>query len=84
MQNATPNQMKMILTRIGKGTKMVVTGDPNQHDRGYEVNGLSDIVERINRASHEDRTHMAIVQFTVEDVERHPAVVDVLRLYGEL
>jgi len=84
MQNATPNQMKMILTRIGKGSKMVVTGDPNQHDRGYEVNGLSDIIERINRASPDERTHMSIVQFTVEDVERHPAVVDVLRLYGEL
>ena len=32
MQNATKSQMKMLLTRIGNGTKMIVTGDPKQHD----------------------------------------------------
>jgi phosphate starvation-inducible protein PhoH and related proteins len=84
MQNATPNQLKMILTRIGKGSKMVVTGDPNQHDRGYDVNGLSDILERLSRAEPEHRMHMSVVYFTVADVERHPAIVDVLRLYGEI
>ena len=40
MQNATPEQMKMLLTRIGDGSRIVVTGDLAQHDRGYEKNGL--------------------------------------------
>ena len=35
MQNATVEQMKMILTRIGEGSRMVITGDLAQHDRGY-------------------------------------------------
>ena len=39
MQNSTPNQMKMLLTRIGEGCKMIITGDPKQHDRKYEDNG---------------------------------------------
>ena len=38
MQNATDSQMKMLLTRIGDNSKIVVTGDLNQHDRGYESN----------------------------------------------
>ena len=47
MQNSTPSQMKMLLTRIGEGSKMVVIGDPNQHDRGFEHNGLIDLLERL-------------------------------------
>jgi phosphate starvation-inducible PhoH-like protein len=46
-QNSTPNQMKMLLTRIGEGSRIIVTGDTQQHDRGYEVNGLSDLLERL-------------------------------------
>lgn len=39
-QNTTVSQMKMLLTRIGTGSRIVVTGDMEQHDRGYEQNGL--------------------------------------------
>lgn len=80
MQNATPNQMKMILTRIGHKSKIVVTGDPGQHDRGYEVNGLSDFIHRLNE---EDNNFIGLVKFTKEDVERHKVIEQILRLYGE-
>jgi phosphate starvation-inducible PhoH-like protein len=80
MQNATDNQMKMLLTRIGTGSKVVVTGDLNQHDRGYESNGLKLFIERLI-ASGSDR--VKLVQFVNKDIERHPAVIEVLRLYGE-
>lgn len=79
-QNATPNQMKMMLTRIGEGSRIIVTGDIRQHDRGYEQNGLKDFVQRLRDNPSEA---MAVVEFTTRDVERHPVIEDVLRLYGE-
>jgi phosphate starvation-inducible PhoH-like protein len=77
MQNSTPAQMKMLLTRLGEGSKMVVTGDVQQHDRGFEENGLSDLSKRIYPVS--DYIHQ--VQFTDEDVIRHPAIREILSMY---
>ena len=80
MQNATDNQMKMLLTRIGDGSKLVVTGDLDQHDRGFESNGLKCFIQRlIDQGS--DRSKL--VQFEKGDVERHPIVAEVLKLYGD-
>ena len=45
-QNCSMKQMLMVLTRIGSGSKMVITGDPSQHDRGREMSGLVDLIER--------------------------------------
>jgi len=81
MQNATDNQMKMLLTRIGDGSKLVVTGDLNQHERGYENNGLKCFMDRLETAES-DRIKM--VRFNSKDIERHPVVTEVLRLYKEL
>ena len=47
MQNATDNQMKMLLTRIGDCSKLIVTGDLDQHDRGYQDNGLKKFTDRL-------------------------------------
>lgn len=80
MQNATESQMKMLLTRIGVGSRIVVTGDLAQHDRGYENNGLKDFIARVER-SRSDR--IGFVKFAKADVERHPAVSEVLRIYGD-
>lgn len=77
-QNSTPNQMKMLLTRIGENSKIVVTGDIAQHDRGFEQNGLRDFVNRFK--SH---NRIEICQFGSKDVERHPIIGDILKLYGE-
>jgi phosphate starvation-inducible PhoH-like protein len=81
MQNATPSQMKMLLTRIGDNSRIVITGDLNQHDRGFEANGLKDFVQRLTRNGSGDR--IAVCQFAACDVERHPVIEEVLRIYGE-
>lgn len=80
MQNATENQMKMLLTRIGVNSRIIVTGDLAQHDRGYEKNGLKDFIYRVAAS---DSTRIGMVKFEQKDVERHPAVREVLRLYGD-
>ena len=80
MQNATANQMKMLLTRIGDNSRIVVTGDLNQHDRGYENNGLKDF---INLLKKQDNNMFGLVEFAKQDVERHPAVTAVLNIYGD-
>lgn len=80
MQNATPEQTKMLLTRIGEGSSMVITGDLKQHDRGFDKNGLKDFLERI--AKRNSRS-MAVCFFTKEHVERDPIVAEVLDIYGE-
>lgn len=48
MHNATPSQMKMVLTRIGENVRIIVTGDILQADRGFDHNGLRDFVDRLN------------------------------------
>lgn len=78
-QNCTANQMKMALTRIGEGSKMVVTGDLAQADR-LTQNGLLDFVKLIETKSTQ---HLDIVHFDHKDIERHDAVKEVLRLYGD-
>jgi len=79
MQNATPNQMKMLLTRLGEGSKMVVTGDLNQADR-LRDNGLIDFVTKL-KGKHLE--HLEEVQFDHKDIERHDAVKEVLEIYGD-
>jgi phosphate starvation-inducible PhoH-like protein len=80
MQNATKEQMKMLLTRIGPGSRLIITGDLAQHDRGFSDNGLKDIVDKIKEINPE---YISSVCFTRQDVERHPAVAEVLAIYGD-
>jgi len=79
MQNATPNQMKMLLTRLGEGSKMVVTGDLRQADR-LQDNGLIDFCERLHGKQLD---LLSVCQFGMKDIERHEAVKEVLSLYGD-
>lgn len=81
MQNATPNQMKMLLTRLGEDSKMVITGDVKQADRKDVDNGLLNFMRLVN--GH-DSEFIATVQFRNQDIERHPAVREVLEIYGEV
>ena len=80
MQNSTVNQMKMLLTRIGEGSRMVITGDLKQHDRKYEDNGLKDIYDRI---SEQDMERIRCIKFEHCHIERSPIVKDILHLYGD-
>jgi phosphate starvation-inducible PhoH-like protein len=79
MQNATPNQMKMLLTRLGEGSMMAVTGDLNQADR-REDNGLIDFTRLLRNS---ESKHLDVVQFERGDIERHEAVKEVLEVYGD-
>jgi len=76
MQNATPNQMKMLLTRIGEGTKLVVTGDLEQSDLGPD-NGLENLVYKLQC---NDLEYIEHVKMNDEDIVRHPAVNEVLKV----
>ena len=79
-QNTTINQMKMLLTRLGEGSKMVVTGDLAQADR-LNDNGLIDFCNLLE--SKQNLSHIDIVQFDQQDIERHNAVKEVLKVYGD-
>jgi len=82
MQNATPGQIKMLLTRLGEGSKIVVTGDTRQADRCDRDNGLLDFKHLVE--SYKDCKYIAGVEFEAKDIARHPAVKEILSIYGEL
>jgi len=81
MQNATPGQMKMLLTRLGEGSKIVVTGDTRQADRSESNNGLLDFKSLV--AAYQQSKYVAGVEFISKDIMRHPAVAEVLKIYKE-
>jgi phosphate starvation-inducible PhoH-like protein len=81
MQNATPGQMKMVLTRLGEGSKLVITGDLQQADRKENENGLLDFRNLVN--GYSNSKYVAGVEFALRDIRRHPAVAEVLKIYGE-
>ena len=80
MQNATPSQMKMLLTRLGDNSRMVVTGDLNQADRPRE-NGLLEFCSLYGQGG--EYRMIAMARFESRDVERHPVVKEVLSIYKE-
>jgi len=78
-QNTTPEQMQMFLTRLGFGSKIVVTGDPTQNDlaRG-ERSGLADVSEVLPGIPG-----IEFVHFGSEDVVRHKLVQRIVSAYKE-
>lgn len=77
MQNSTPNQMKMLLTRIGNNSKLVILGDPEQSDLN-ETDGLTDIIKRVEGLDLEYLEH---VNMGLDDVIRHDAVSEIISVY---
>ncbi len=78
-QNTTPVQMKMFLTRMGEGTRMVVTGDLTQIDLPPGVrSGLRDALETL-----EGVPGIAVVRFDKRDVVRHPLVARIVDAYDQ-
>ena len=76
-QNTTPEQMKMFLTRIGFGSKVVVTGDITQVDLpGSTKSGLKDVLEIL-----QDVEGIGICMLTNKDVVRHPLVQSIIKAY---
>ena len=78
MQNATPSQMKMLMTRIGENSKIVITGDIEQTDRTVLNNGLIDLCKRLETK----REGLAVCYMTNKDIQRHPIIDTVLELYA--
>jgi phosphate starvation-inducible PhoH-like protein len=79
-QNTSASQMKMLLTRIGENSRMVVTGDLNQADRPKE-NGLLEFCNLYNKGG--EYRMIAMARFDIKDVERHPVVKEILKIYKE-
>jgi len=79
MQNATPAQVKMLMTRIGIGSKIVITGDVEQADRNQSDNGLMDLCDRLQQ----NAVHgIAVCPLESRDVQRHKIIGAVLKLYS--
>ena len=79
MQNSTPNQMKMLVTRLGEDSRMVITGDLQQSDI-FTDNGLNDFVNKIEKFN-EQMEIIKIVKLESEDIERSNVVKKVIEIY---
>lgn len=79
-QNATPGQLKMIMTRIGEGSKIVITGDIEQADRKTKDNGLLDLQSRLTKNIVPG---IQVCNFEVKDVQRHAIIEHILTLYSK-
>jgi phosphate starvation-inducible PhoH-like protein len=86
MQNCTIAQMLMLLTRIGEGSRLIITGDLEQSDiRGPVANGLEDFLNLLAKASLGEVIGMSSIvhqRFLSTDVLREPVIQDVLAIYG--
>ena len=79
MQNSTPNQMKMVMTRLGQDSQIVITGDISQHDRCLVENGMADFLSRIE--DPEQLEYIDHILLDNRDIMRHPAISEVLDIY---
>jgi len=89
MQNSSPSQMLMLTTRIGEGSKMVITGDLNQSDRKTGMDsGLTDFLYKYKRYNeHLVKNNMElnigikIVEMNNDDIKRHKVILKLLDIY---
>ena len=93
MQNSTPTQMKMLLTRLGESSKVVVTGDIQQNDiTGGKENGLQDIITKTKKYTSlmskkhevdiESMNSVQIIEFNNQHIERSKVVRKILDIYA--
>ncbi len=76
-QNTTPSQMKMFLTRIGFGSKCVITGDRSQKDLGANVkSGLDEALKVLGKIDD-----IGMITLSSKDVVRHPLVMKIVEAY---
>ena len=81
MQNSTINQIKMVMTRLGENSKMVISGDLEQSDLSEKTNGLWDLTQRMKEYDGEFE-YIERVKMRGEDIVRHPAVEEILKIYN--
>jgi phosphate starvation-inducible PhoH-like protein len=76
-QNTTIPQMKMFLTRMGQGSKIIVTGDITQIDLPEDTpSGMIDAVHRLGNVEH-----ISVIYLTEHDIVRHPLVQRIVKAY---
>jgi phosphate starvation-inducible PhoH-like protein len=78
MQNSTISQMKMLLTRLGENSKLVITGDLEQNDIHGKKNGLEDFLNKIKGRRSDS---ISSIEFDKTQVEREDIVKEVLEIY---
>ena len=76
-QNTTPAQMKMFLTRIGFGSKVIITGDASQKDLPRDVTSGLDVAMKVLKKIDD----IGFCQLTSKDVVRHPLVQQIVQAY---
>jgi phosphate starvation-inducible PhoH-like protein len=76
-QNLSPKQMVMVLTRLGKGSKLVVNGDIAQSDVRGE-SGLYDAIQRLQNIPG-----IAFVEMSDRDIVRHPLIAEIIKRYAQ-
>lgn len=82
MQNSSPNQMLMLSTRIGNGSKMVITGDLQQSDRISGINGLGDFLNKFRVwNARVNSTEIGLIEMRQVDVSRSKTVSTILDFY---
>jgi phosphate starvation-inducible PhoH-like protein len=79
MQNSTVSQMKMLLTRIGECSRLVVTGDLEQHDKVTDQNGLEDFLDKFRGRRS---SSISSFEFERQDILREEVVKEILDIYG--
>jgi phosphate starvation-inducible PhoH-like protein len=80
MQNCTVSQMKMMMTRLGENSRLIITGDLDQHDRVGEVNGLEDFLQRFYGKKS---NAISVYRFQKGDIQREKVVAEVLDIYDD-
>ena len=71
--------MKMLMTRLGENSRLIITGDLDQHDKSTEVNGLEDFLGRFKNKRSSSITSF---EFERNDIQREEVVKEVLEIYG--
>ena len=79
MQNSTISQMKMLLTRLGENSRLVITGDLDQYDKPDIINGLEDFLHKFKGKRSSSISSM---EFEKTDIQREEVVKEVLDIYS--
>ena len=78
MQNSTVSQMKMLLTRLGENSRIVITGDLDQRDKIEDRNGLEDFLDKFRGKRS---SSIGSFEFEKEDIQREEVVKEILDIY---
>ena len=80
MQNSSPQQMFMLLTRIGENSKMIINGDLHQNKNND--NGLYDLIDKLE-LNELYLNNIGYIQLEKEDIHRHPIIETILQIYDK-